>query len=162
MPSNTESSHSPGQALFDAVRAMPADDRQRLWDILSAEFGKSSEQEAPPGPTLRETQPEYIAVNPARTPNLVPTPAKSEWISFQTPARLAEDLREVAQERQTSIDNILNELLSTSLALLQMDRLPDEDIDSLAVRRELAAASVAALGDFWDNEVDLEWQNFQP
>ena len=43
-----------------------------------------------------------------------------------------------------------------------IDWLSDEDLDSLAVRCELAAASVAALGDFWDNEVDLEWQNFQP
>ncbi len=68
----------------------------------------------------------------------------------------------VAQERQTSIDLILNALLSTSLAVLNMDHLPDEDIDSLAVRRELAAASVAALGSFWDNEEDLEWQKFQP
>ena len=72
------------------------------------------------------------------------------------------NLQAVAQERQTSIDMILNESLSTSLTVLHMDHLPNEDIDSLAVRRELAAASVAALGDFWDNEVDLEWQIFQP
>lgn len=37
-----------------------------------------------------------------------------------------------------------------------------ENLDSLTVRRELAAASVAALGDFWDNEVDAQWQDFQP
>ena len=37
-----------------------------------------------------------------------------------------------------------------------------EDLDSLAVRRELAAASVAALGNFWDNEVDRAWQDFAP
>ena len=43
-----------------------------------------------------------------------------------------------------------------------IDWLSDEDLDSVAVRRELAAASVAALGDFWDNEVDLGWQDFAP
>ena len=36
----------------------------------------------------------------------------------------------------------------------------DEGIDSLLVRRDLAAASIGALGDCWDNEVDLEWQDF--
>ena len=43
-----------------------------------------------------------------------------------------------------------------------MDWLSDEDTDDLAVRRELAAASVALMGDFWDNEVDAEWQDFAP
>lgn len=38
----------------------------------------------------------------------------------------------------------------------------DEDLDKLAIRRELAAASVAALGDFWDNEVDSQWQDSAP
>ena len=38
----------------------------------------------------------------------------------------------------------------------------EEDLDGLAVRRDLAAASVAALGDFWDNDVDAKWQDFQP
>ena len=42
-----------------------------------------------------------------------------------------------------------------------LDWLTDEDTDDLAVRRELAAASVGALGDFWDNEVDIAWQDFQ-
>lgn len=46
--------------------------------------------------------------------------------------------------------------------LSRMDWLTDEDTDDLAVRRELAAAPVAALGSFWDNEEDLEWQKFQP
>ena len=46
--------------------------------------------------------------------------------------------------------------------VVRMDWLTAEDTDDLAVRRELAAASVSALGDFWDNEVDVEWQSFQP
>ena len=37
-------------------------------------------------------------------------------------------------------------------ALLGEGPAAAESLDSLAVRRELAAASVAALGDFWDNE----------
>jgi hypothetical protein len=32
----------------------------------------------------------------------------------------------------------------------------------MVVRRELAAASVAALGDFWDYKLDREWQDFAP
>jgi hypothetical protein len=44
----------------------------------------------------------------------------------------------------------------------RMDWLTDEDTDDLPVRRELAAASVAALGDFWDNEADRAWQDFAP
>lgn len=43
-----------------------------------------------------------------------------------------------------------------------IDWLSDEDLDSLAVRREMAAASIAVLGDFWDNEVDCAWQDFTP
>lgn len=53
-------------------------------------------------------------------------------------------------------------LLSTSLAVLQMDLPSNDDLDSLTVRRELAAASIAPLGSFWDNEVDRAWQDFQP
>jgi hypothetical protein len=158
---SNESGDLSGQTLFQAVRALPADDRQRLWEILAAEFGTASVEGTPPSPTLREVQPEYLALHQKRMPNVLPASGISVWVSFQTPSRLADDLRAVAQARHTSIDSILNELLSTSLALLQMDHLPDEDIDSLAVRRDLAAASIAALGDFWDNEVDLEWQDFQ-
>ena len=33
-----------------------------------------------------------------------------------------------------------------------------EDLDDLTVRRELAAASVAAPGDLWDDEVDAQWR----
>lgn len=160
--SNNTSSYPSRQALLDAVRTLSAGDRTWLWEILSDELGISSAMGAPSSPALREARPEYLAVNQGRAPNALPAPGSSVWISFQTPSRLANDLQAVAQERQTSIDMILNELLSTTLAVLHMDHLPDEDIDSLAVRRELAAASVAALGDFWDNEVDAEWQDFQP
>ena len=56
----------------------------------------------------------------------------------------------------------LRELLESSLASLGEGPATGEEIDSLAVRRELAAASVNALGDFWGNEIDTEWQTFQP
>lgn len=161
MQNHTETSDSHHQALIDAVCALSADDRWRLWEILSAEFDRSSLAGASPSPTLREARPEYLAKNQDRTSSALPAPENSVWIRFQTPSGLANDLQAVAQERRTSIDSILNELLSTSLALLQMDHLTDEDVDSLAVRRDLAAASIAALGDFWDNEVDLEWQDYQ-
>lgn len=159
MSNHTIPGDFPGEDLLDAIRALSVDGRRRLWQILSDEFGKASVETVPPSPTLREAQPEYIAAG--GTPNAVPAPGRYVRISFQTPSRLADDLQAVAQERQTSIDAILNELLSTSLALLTMDHLPDEDIDSLAVRRELAAASIAALGDFWDSEVDLDWAEIQ-
>lgn len=38
--------------------------------------------------------------------------------------------------------------------------LTDEGIDSLTVRRALAAASVAVLGDFRDNEVECTTSAF--
>lgn len=150
-----------GQTPLDAVRTLSTNDKRRLWEILSDEFGESSGKGSSE-PLLREAQPEYLALGQGRALNALPASGGFVWISFQTPTRLADDLQAVAQTRRTSIESILNELLSTSLALLQMDHLPDEDPDSLAVRRELAAASIAALGDFWDNEVDQEWQDFQP
>lgn len=160
--SNNTTSYPSRQALLEAVRTLSAVDRRWLWETLSDELGRPSAMGAPSGPALREARPEYLAVNQGLTPDVLPALDSSVWISFQTPSRLANDLQAVAQERQTSIDMILNELLSTTLAVLHKDHLPDEDIDSLAVRRELAAASIAALGDSWDNEVDLEWQDFQP
>ena len=48
------------------------------------------------------------------------------------------------------------------MAALGDGPISEEDLDDLVVRRELAAASVAALGDFWDDEVDARWQGFQP
>jgi hypothetical protein len=50
----------------------------------------------------------------------------------------------------------------TLLDTIGIDWLSDENLDSMVVRRELTAASVAALGDFWDNELDREWQDFAP
>jgi hypothetical protein len=54
------------------------------------------------------------------------------------------------------------ELPESPLTLLGEGPAATESLDSLAVRRELAAASMAALGDLWDNEVDAQWQTFQP
>ena len=153
---------SPWQALLETIRHLSEDDRQILLRILADEFGGRASENLPASHTLREARPEYLVVKQGRAPGVLPAAGSSVWISFQTPSQVAHDLQAVAQQWQISIDMILNELLSTSLALLHMEHVPNEDIDSLAVRRELAAASVAALGDFWDNEVDREWQDFQP
>jgi len=37
-----------------------------------------------------------------------------------------------------------------------------DDVDRVAARRDLAAAGVHALGDFWDGETDAIWQTFRP
>lgn len=54
------------------------------------------------------------------------------------------------------------QLLQSVLAALGDGPIGEEDLDDLVVRRDLAAASVAALGDVWDDEVDSQWQDFQP
>lgn len=162
MADDSDSTKLREDVLLETIRHMSTDKKRWLASILAAELDEGAPENLLASPTLREAQAEYLAVKQRRPSSVLPASDSTVWISFRTPPHLADDLQVVAQERQTSIDMILNELLSTSLALLQMDDLPDEDIDSLAVRRELAAASVAGLGDFWDNEVDREWQDFQP
>ena len=149
-------------ALVETIRHLSVDERQWLFSILAAELGGRALEDLSASPTLRQARPEYLAVKQGRTPGVLPAPSNSVWISFQTPSRLAHDLHAMALDRQTCIVRILNDLLSPSRAVLHMVLLPAEDMVCLAVRRELAAASVAALGDFWDNEVDREWQDFQP
>lgn len=150
------------EALQEAIHHFSEDDRRLLRSILADELGGQVVENVPVNPTLREARAEYLALKRGWTPRSRPAAGRSVKISFHTPSHLADDLQAVAQERQTSIDSILTELLSTSLALLHTDHLSGEDMDSLAVRRDLAAASVAALGDFWDNEADRAWQDFQP
>ena len=60
------------------------------------------------------------------------------------------------------MSELLRQLLESALAILDAGPMAEENLDSLYVRRELAAASVAALEDFWDNELDAQWQDFQP
>ncbi len=162
MVDNNIREQSRREALQEVIRHLSEDDRRLLHSILADELGGQVSENLPTSPILREARAEYLALGQGWTPRARPAAGRSVKISFHTPSQLADDLQAVAQERQTSIDSILTELLSTSLALLQMDHLPGEDMDSLTARRELAAASVAALGDFWDNEVDREWQHFQP
>jgi plasmid stability protein len=78
------------------------------------------------------------------------------------PPELHTTLKVAAARRRLSMSELLRELLQNSLALLEESPAAVDDLDSLSVRRELAAASVAALGDFWDNKVDAQWQTFQP
>ena len=83
-------------------------------------------------------------------------------LSLDVPAELRTALKIAAAKRRITMSDLMRHLLTSALATLESESADAEDLDSLQVRRELAAASVAALGDFWDNEVDSEWQSFQP
>jgi plasmid stability protein len=83
-------------------------------------------------------------------------------LSLDVPQELHTALKVAATRRRLSMSELLREILENALVVLGEGSFADEDLDSLAVRRELAAASIAALGDFWDNAVDAQWQTFQP
>ena len=83
-------------------------------------------------------------------------------LSLDVPMELHTALKVTAAKRRLSMSDLVRQLLKNALAVLGDASTAYEDLDSLMVRRELAAASVAALGDFWDNEVDAPWQDFQP
>jgi hypothetical protein len=83
-------------------------------------------------------------------------------LSLDVSPELHMSLKLAAVRRRLSMSELLRQLLESSLPLLGEGPASLEDVDSLAVRRELAAASVHALGDFWDNEVDAQWQTYQP
>ncbi|MFQ6015972.1 MAG: ribbon-helix-helix protein, CopG family [Anaerolineae bacterium] len=83
-------------------------------------------------------------------------------LSLDVSPELHTALKVAAARRRISMSELLRQLLENAFIALGASPALEEDLDSLAVRRELAAASVAALGDFWDNEVDAQWQNFQP
>lgn len=82
-------------------------------------------------------------------------------LSLDVSPELHTALKTAAARRHVTMSELVRQLLKGSLAVLSAGSVYD-DLDDLAVRRELAAASVAALGDFWDNEVDAQWQDFQP
>ena len=90
------------------------------------------------------------------------TNARRVRLSLDVSVELHTALKVAAAKRRLSMSELLRQLLENSLAVLGNGPMAYEDLDSLAVRRELAAASVAAVEDFWDNEVDAQWQNFQP
>jgi hypothetical protein len=79
-------------------------------------------------------------------------------LSLDVSPELHATLKVAAARRRLSMSELLRQLLESSLVLLGEAPTTHEDLDDLAVRRELAAASVAALGDFWDDEVDAQWQ----
>jgi len=83
-------------------------------------------------------------------------------LSLDVPLELHTALKVTAARRRLSMSDLARQLLESALAVLGDSSTVYEDLDSLLIRRELAAASVAALGDFWDNEVDAQWQNLQP
>ena len=83
-------------------------------------------------------------------------------LSLDVSPELHTSLKMAAVRRRLSMSELLRELLENSLTLPGEGSVAHEDMDSLAVRRELAAASVNALGGSWDDEVDAQWQAFQP
>jgi hypothetical protein len=87
--------------------------------------------------------------------------ARRMRLSLDVTPELHTSLKITAARRRVSMSELLRELLESSLVLLG-EGSAAENLDSLAVRRELASVGVAALGDFWDNEVDAQWQTFQP
>lgn len=91
-----------------------------------------------------------------------PTRASRVRLSLDVPPELHTALKVTAARRRITMSELMRQLLESALAIMDTGPVAAEDLDSLAVRRELAAASVAALGDFWDNEVDAQWQDFQP
>ena len=103
---------------------------------------------------LREPRAPYFTGAAGVTNTFVP-------LSVDLPSAVRKSLEAAANQRHIGLDALVRELLTSSAAVLTIGSIY-EDTDSLTVRRELAAASLAALGDFWDNEVDAQWQTFQP
>jgi len=83
-------------------------------------------------------------------------------INLDVSPELHTALKVTAARRRITMSELLRQLLESALAILDAGPMAEENLDSLAVRRELAAASVAALEDFWDNELDAQWQDLQP
>jgi hypothetical protein len=71
-------------------------------------------------------------------------------------------LKLAATRHRMTMSKLLRQILQSSLEALGESAAGDIDLEDIAVRRHLAAASVAGLGDFWDNEIDAQWQDFQP
>ena len=83
-------------------------------------------------------------------------------INLDVSPELHTALKVTAARRRITMSELLRQLLESALAILDAGPMAEENLDSLSVRRELAAASVAALEDFWDNELDAQWQDLQP
>jgi hypothetical protein len=92
----------------------------------------------------------------------VPASSRRVRLSLDVSPEMHTSLKVAAARRRITMSELLRQLLESSMTLLGEGPAATESLDSLAVRRELASASVAALGDFWDNEVDAQWQTFQP
>ncbi len=88
--------------------------------------------------------------------------ARRVRLSLDLTPELHAALKVAAARRKMTMSKLLRHLLENALNALGEPPATSEDLDSLDVRRELAAASVAALGDSWDTEVDAAWQDYQP
>ena len=71
-------------------------------------------------------------------------------------------LESAAEKRGRSVSELVEELLDGALLALDLLEWRAEDPNDPRARRELAAASVEALGSLWDSEADAEWQSFRP
>ena len=71
-------------------------------------------------------------------------------------------LESAADERGGSVSELVEELLDRALPALDLLEWRGEESDDPRLKRELAAASVEALGSLWDGEADAEWQSFRP
>ena len=119
-------------------------------DELRNQTAKAGEEHT----KLRETRAPYYTGATGVTNIFVP-------LSVNVPSAVRKSLEAAADQRHIGLDALVRELLTSCAAVLTIGSI-NEDTESLTVRRELAAASLAALGDFWDNEVDAQWQTFQP
>ncbi len=84
-------------------------------------------------------------------------------LSLDVTPEMHTNLKLAATRRRMTMSSLLRQVLQGALeALGEAEVVGDVDLDDVAVRRDLAAASVAGLGDFWDNDIDAQWQEFQP
>jgi hypothetical protein len=90
------------------------------------------------------------------------TQATRVRLSLDVSPELHTALKVAAARRRITMSELMRQLLESALAIMDAGPMTEEDLNSLAVRRELATASMAALGDFWDHEVDAQWQDYQP
>ncbi len=83
-------------------------------------------------------------------------------LSLDVTPEMHTTLKLAATRRRMTMSSLMRKVLQGALEALGEPEVGDVDLDDVAVRRDLAAASVAGLGDFWDNDIDAQWQDFQP
>ncbi len=95
-------------------------------------------------------------------PGAVPETLRRVRLSLDVTPEMHTTLKLAATRRRMTMSSLMRKVLQGALEALGEPEVGDIDLDDVAVRRDLAAASVAGLGDFWDNDIDAQWQDFQP